>query len=205
MGRPPVRPEDRKRSAKACITCRATKKRCDGASPCRPCLNRGKETTCEYSQQRRTRRPARRPDTQPRHPTPTSLESRSEDPSSPLSQRHVVSTSYPRAQGASRRRALPAAQVPPGPRPVMMYTCSGERGTMLLKSPPIPTISIYRCQYSSEAPQQFHFCSSSEAASATFSARMVLPSARGPKACSKHRLPRQLRTLSRTIPMPKKS
>ncbi|KAF6837664.1 hypothetical protein CMUS01_04934 [Colletotrichum musicola] len=119
MGRPPVRPEDRKRSAKACITCRATKKRCDGASPCRPCLNRGNGTSCEYSQQRRTRRPLRQ------H-TPSTLESRSEDPNSPVSQRQLVSFSR-RVQDASRRRNSEVVQVPPGPRPVMMYTCSGEK------------------------------------------------------------------------------
>ncbi|KAF6822758.1 C6 transcription factor [Colletotrichum plurivorum] len=126
MGRPPVRPEDRKRSAKACITCRATKKRCDGASPCRPCLNRGNGTLCEYSQQRRTRRPARRPDAQLRQHTPSTLESRSEDPSSPVSQRQAASCSR-RVQDPSRRRDSAVVQVPPGPRPVMMYTCSGEK------------------------------------------------------------------------------
>ncbi|OHF03077.1 hypothetical protein CORC01_01461 [Colletotrichum orchidophilum] len=41
MPRPPVRPEDRKRSTRACTACRATKKRCDAAQPCRPCVKRG--------------------------------------------------------------------------------------------------------------------------------------------------------------------
>ncbi|KXH65751.1 hypothetical protein CSAL01_05548 [Colletotrichum salicis] len=62
MPRPPVRPEDRKRSTRACTACRATKKRCDAAQPCRPCVKRGVGSTCTYSQHIRARRaPPNRP------------------------------------------------------------------------------------------------------------------------------------------------
>ncbi|KXH33283.1 hypothetical protein CSIM01_03197 [Colletotrichum simmondsii] len=56
MPRPPVRPEDRKRSTRACTACRATKKRCDAAQPCLACVKRGVGSSCTYSQHVRARR-----------------------------------------------------------------------------------------------------------------------------------------------------
>ncbi|KIV95395.1 hypothetical protein PV10_03059 [Exophiala mesophila] len=48
MPRPKVRPEDRQRAAKACLTCKASKKRCDAQLPCSNCVRRNKHSQCSY-------------------------------------------------------------------------------------------------------------------------------------------------------------
>ncbi|TLS27423.1 hypothetical protein PpBr36_04239 [Pyricularia pennisetigena] len=63
MPRPPVRPEDRQRVARACQTCKASKKRCDGIRPCGSCSRKGLGEICRYVPGRRgssykARRPA---------------------------------------------------------------------------------------------------------------------------------------------------
>jgi hypothetical protein len=57
MPRPKVRPEDRKRSCKACVSCKASKIRCDSRLPCAACQKRGQSATCIYTgtDRRRTR------------------------------------------------------------------------------------------------------------------------------------------------------
>lgn len=58
MPRRRVRPEDRQRSCKACLSCKASKIRCDSLSPCAACVHRGRGDSCQYSEiDRRRRRP----------------------------------------------------------------------------------------------------------------------------------------------------
>lgn len=56
MPRPKVKPQDRQRSARACDTCKASKKRCDANQPCRLCVKKGTQDTCTYTPTRRERR-----------------------------------------------------------------------------------------------------------------------------------------------------
>lgn len=57
MPRPKIRPEDRKRSCKACVSCKASKIRCDSRLPCATCVRRGQSAACVYTgtDRRRTR------------------------------------------------------------------------------------------------------------------------------------------------------
>ncbi|KAL1841482.1 hypothetical protein VTK73DRAFT_3479 [Phialemonium thermophilum] len=56
MPRPRVKPHDRLRSARACDTCKSSKKRCDGALPCNLCSRKGLADTCAYTAPSRRRR-----------------------------------------------------------------------------------------------------------------------------------------------------
>lgn len=49
MPRPKVRPENRQRSCRACLACKASKIRCDGKDPCGSCLRRDLGNSCTYS------------------------------------------------------------------------------------------------------------------------------------------------------------
>lgn len=55
MPRPKVKPQDRQRSARACLPCKASKIRCDAATPCGPCLKRERMSTCVYLESSRKR------------------------------------------------------------------------------------------------------------------------------------------------------
>lgn len=59
MPRPRVRAEDRQRASKACLPCKASKKRCDSRVPCISCLRRNRVSECIYDERRPPRR--RRP------------------------------------------------------------------------------------------------------------------------------------------------
>ncbi|KAJ9606220.1 hypothetical protein H2200_009181 [Cladophialophora chaetospira] len=48
MPRPKVRLEDRQRSIKACLPCKASKKRCDAQQPCSNCIRRRATSFCHY-------------------------------------------------------------------------------------------------------------------------------------------------------------
>ncbi|OAP56024.1 hypothetical protein AYL99_10176 [Fonsecaea erecta] len=65
MPRPKVRPEDRQRSAKACLPCKASKKRCDAQQPCSNCVRRRTPSSCRYVESSHARHqvqtPYRRP------------------------------------------------------------------------------------------------------------------------------------------------
>ncbi|KAK1671850.1 hypothetical protein BDP55DRAFT_559584 [Colletotrichum godetiae] len=119
MPRPPVRPEDRKRSTRACTACRATKKRCDASQPCRPCVKRGVGSTCTYSQHIRARRA-------PPNRTPSVPNSRRRDQVSPLLYQSQES-SLRDEDGTAASSTSDQTATSSGPRPVMMYTCSGEK------------------------------------------------------------------------------
>lgn len=54
MPRPKVSEELRRRIAKACLHCQATKHKCDGLSPCGPCAKKGRSPTCMYSSHSRS-------------------------------------------------------------------------------------------------------------------------------------------------------
>ncbi|KAF2160630.1 hypothetical protein M409DRAFT_70365 [Zasmidium cellare ATCC 36951] len=55
MPRPKVKPQDRQRSARACLPCKASKIRCDAATPCGPCLKRERTSACVYLESSRKR------------------------------------------------------------------------------------------------------------------------------------------------------
>lgn len=56
MPRPKVKPQDRQRSARACDSCKASKKRCDANQPCRLCIKKGTQDTCTFTPTPRDRR-----------------------------------------------------------------------------------------------------------------------------------------------------
>jgi len=56
MPRPKVRPEDRQRSSRACLACKASKIRCDSQLPCASCIRRDQANSCVYSGTDRRRR-----------------------------------------------------------------------------------------------------------------------------------------------------
>lgn len=49
MPRPRVKPQERKRIARACTPCKISKKRCNGAAPCVLCLKRRAIRLCIYA------------------------------------------------------------------------------------------------------------------------------------------------------------
>jgi hypothetical protein len=53
MPRRPVKPQDRQRVVRACDQCKASKKRCDGGQPCKPCQKKGYDCDCHYTAGRR--------------------------------------------------------------------------------------------------------------------------------------------------------
>ncbi|KUJ17598.1 uncharacterized protein LY89DRAFT_707093 [Mollisia scopiformis] len=61
MPRPRVRPADRQRAPKACITCNTSKKRCDANLPCSLCVKKGRAASCTYPDAVRQRRRSRSP------------------------------------------------------------------------------------------------------------------------------------------------
>ncbi|KAL2825053.1 hypothetical protein BDW59DRAFT_180004 [Aspergillus cavernicola] len=56
MPRPKVRPENRQRSARACVACKSSKIRCDALQPCASCIRRDQADSCSYSGVDRRRR-----------------------------------------------------------------------------------------------------------------------------------------------------
>lgn len=56
MPRPKVKPQDRQRSARACDSCKASKKRCDANQPCRLCIKKGTQDKCTFTPTPRDRR-----------------------------------------------------------------------------------------------------------------------------------------------------
>lgn len=48
MPRRHVPPEERQRVYQACLSCKASKKRCDSKVPCGPCLKRDRGSSCTY-------------------------------------------------------------------------------------------------------------------------------------------------------------
>lgn len=55
MGRPKVRPEDRRRAPLACVSCQTSKKRCDSRVPCATCVHRRQPHRCVYAESSRRR------------------------------------------------------------------------------------------------------------------------------------------------------
>lgn len=70
MPRPKVKPQDRQRSARACLPCKASKIRCDAATPCGPCLKRERTSACVYLESSRKRQKTSHQQTSPL-PTPS--------------------------------------------------------------------------------------------------------------------------------------
>ncbi|KAF3009225.1 hypothetical protein E8E14_008584 [Neopestalotiopsis sp. 37M] len=131
MPRPKVRPEDRRRSVRACDTCKHLKKRCDSLLPCTPCTKKGISESCEYSE--KTRRRLERPYSPPQQRSVHKRESRAGSASS-----HAPSSSAPQANNeptvfedtrdntrANTRENTPAPYV--GQKPVMLFSSTGEK------------------------------------------------------------------------------
>jgi len=49
MPRQPVKPQDRRRVARACEQCKASKKRCNGVQPCNTCKKKSQHGFCHYT------------------------------------------------------------------------------------------------------------------------------------------------------------
>jgi hypothetical protein len=54
MPRPKVLEDSRRRVAKACLYCQASKSKCDGQKPCAPCVRRSRSSGCAYSAHERS-------------------------------------------------------------------------------------------------------------------------------------------------------
>lgn len=98
MPRPKVSELSRRRVAKACIYCQASKSKCDGLKPCASCVKRRRTSECAYSTYERSYGLHRRRKAKP-HPVvdcPSSLQQHSMD--SPLAEntRHSTKLHQPR-------------------------------------------------------------------------------------------------------------
>ena len=99
MPRPKVRPEDRQRSSKACVACKASKIRCDSELPCAACIRRDRASLCVYPppESRSTTRRNRRTDDE-RGPASVSTASSVGD----IVSVSGIASSTPRSSGAMR-------------------------------------------------------------------------------------------------------
>lgn len=143
MPRPRVKPEDRRRSVRACDTCKHLKKRCDSLIPCTPCTKKGISESCEYSE--KTRRSLYRPLLPPQIPR-QKQESRTGGPvlslpqSSNIQQRSHESTSFEDTRDNTRDNTRENTPAPyGGQKPVMLFSSAGEKGeripySMLLRT-----------------------------------------------------------------------
>ena len=114
MPRPRVKPQDRKRSVRACRACKASKKRCDSNFPCGNCVRRGIADTCEYSSPKRRTRPTELPPIL--------------GPGLLLSPQHSLTAAAVRPEARERDDDTRDTTPSIGQRPVMLYSSSGERG-----------------------------------------------------------------------------
>lgn len=133
MPRPKVRPEDRRRSVKACDTCKQLKKRCDSLTPCTPCTKKGIPESCGYSE--KTRGQLERPLSPPQITSSKHKRSASAFSLAPSSSCAVtVQASHGPATFEdtrdntrdNTRENTPAPYV--GQKPVMLLSSTGEKG-----------------------------------------------------------------------------
>ncbi|KAK9792786.1 putative Zn(2)-C6 fungal-type domain-containing protein [Seiridium cardinale] len=130
MPRPKVRPEDRRRSVRACDTCKHLKKRCDSLQPCTPCTKKGISESCGYSEKSRRRldRPFSPPQSSTRKHEARSDSSFSLAPSSSAAQLSHEIAAFEDARDNTRddtRENTPAPYV--GQKPVMLFSSTGEK------------------------------------------------------------------------------
>lgn len=94
MPRPKVKPQDRQRSARACDSCKASKKRCDANQPCRLCIKKGTQDSCTFTPTPRDRRS--------RHTRSTSqIASFATDPSTLSTDRRSIQSTQPQSSTQS--------------------------------------------------------------------------------------------------------
>ncbi|KAB8239694.1 uncharacterized protein BDW43DRAFT_258899 [Aspergillus alliaceus] len=125
MPRPRVKPQDRKRSVRACLACKTSKKRCDGTQPCRTCLKKGIADSCTFSPQRRgvqsvqTSGPA---SLQPLPPVEV-------DPQVGTARYNIATPTErrPRPRESDDVRSTRDTTPSAGQRSTMLYSSSGER------------------------------------------------------------------------------
>lgn len=79
-----MKPQDRQRSARACLPCKASKIRCDAASPCGPCCKRERTSACVYLESSRKRQK-----TSP-FPTPSIGDTSPQFANTPITTHHVA-------------------------------------------------------------------------------------------------------------------
>ncbi|KAH8645467.1 hypothetical protein BX600DRAFT_478165 [Xylariales sp. PMI_506] len=125
MPRPRVKPEDRRRSVKACNACKHLKKRCDSRTPCSPCLRKGIAESCQYSDQPSRRRAS---DITVSHPlrSPRKYEHHSDSAHSRLSppkERALQQVTEVLDESQDTRDSTPYV----GQKPVMLYSSTGEK------------------------------------------------------------------------------
>ncbi|KAE8134306.1 hypothetical protein BDV38DRAFT_255591 [Aspergillus pseudotamarii] len=133
MPRPRVKPQDRKRSVRACLACKASKKRCDGTRPCRTCQMKGTADSCAFTSQQRG--------TQPTH-TRGSIQLQQLTPSEAdhhaITYHTVTPIEKPRPRESDDVRSTRDTTPSAGQRPTMLYSSSGERGVLRPNERPSP-------------------------------------------------------------------
>lgn len=126
MPRPRVRPEDRQRATKACLPCKASKKRCDAQQPCSNCVRRRNPARCKYEEATYVGLH----DTRPRDTA--SLQTRSESPARPSTNesnqhpRHRQRTPHPGDEHARLAGSTATSRRPSGGR--LLLNAKGEKG-----------------------------------------------------------------------------
>lgn len=127
MPRPRVKPQDRKRSVRACLACKASKKRCDGARPCRTCQTKGAADSCAFTPQQRGTQSS-----QPRGPNPPQPLTPSEVDHQAIIYNTVTPIEKLRPRESDDVRSTRDTTPSAGQRPTMLYSSSGERGVLRL-------------------------------------------------------------------------
>nr|POE74027.1 oleate activated transcription factor 3 [Quercus suber] len=122
MPRPKVTPENRRRVQRACEPCRTSKRRCDGAQPCRVCVRRGQLTTCVYASQDA---PPTVPQQAARRRVPASATTASAPSKSPIVNR--LATAGEKTSSAEQKCSPDVAKIPDHPQSRMLYNSRGER------------------------------------------------------------------------------
>ncbi|RAQ46321.1 hypothetical protein AFGD_000634 [Aspergillus flavus] len=122
MPRPRVKPQDRKRSVRACLACKASKKRCDGARPCRTCQTKGAADSCAFTPQQRGTQSS-----QPRGPNPPQPLTPSEVDHQAIIYNTVTPIEKLRPRESDDVRSTRDTTPSAGQRPTMLYSSSGER------------------------------------------------------------------------------
>ena len=128
MPRPRVRPEDRQRAAKACLPCKASKKRCDAQQPCSNCVRRRAGSSCVYTDATS----ARRVDTRHRPQLSFSQSGDSGRPSIDHSIPSAESPQYGTPDDTGEREQTSASETTPTPRRLtggrLLLNSKGEKG-----------------------------------------------------------------------------
>lgn len=161
MPRPKVRPEDRRRSSRACVPCKLSKKRCDAQLPCVSCLRRDRALYCVYGDDTASSR------TQPVLPrAPRRSRNRSEESNTNTQQTMSVGS----VSEHERATLQPVVERPASPGKYLslenrvLISSKGEKGTFRKLHPSVGDVrgdlANSELQYIVENWLLYHFCSS---------------------------------------------